>query len=104
MDDLQLLHSAQVVERRHQRVVSLLRLFVVLPLVFVGEDGVRLVQQEGQTGGGQTLLTTQAQTQADLTVTSSVLQPIAAQAAEFYLAGAAGAEFGAPRRRPEHSS
>lgn len=104
MNDLQLLHSVQVVERWHQRVVSLPRLFVVLSFVFVGEDGVWLVQQEGQTGGRQTLLTTQSQNQADLTVKSSVLHPIAAQAGEFYLAGAAGADFGAPHWRPEHSS
>lgn len=53
MDDLELLDPVQVVQRGHQRVVSLLSLLVALSFVLVGEDGVRFVQQEGQSGTSQ---------------------------------------------------
>lgn len=55
MNDLQLLDPVQVVQRRHQRIM-LARLFAGLPFVLVGEDCVRLVEQEGQSGGRQILL------------------------------------------------
>lgn len=59
MDDLELLHVVQVVERWHQRVVFLSSLLTVLSFVFVGEDCVWLVQQEGQTSFKQAQLSTQ---------------------------------------------
>lgn len=60
VNDLQLLDPVQVVQRRHQRVV-LARLLAALPFVLVGEDRVRLIEQEGQSAGRQALLTTRTQ-------------------------------------------
>lgn len=60
VNDLQLLDPVQVVQRRHQGVV-LARLFAALPFVLVGEDRVRLIQQEGQPAGRQALLSTRTQ-------------------------------------------
>lgn len=53
VDDLELLDPVQVVQCGHQWVVSLLSLLVALSFVLVGEDGVRFVQQEGQSGVSQ---------------------------------------------------
>lgn len=92
MNDLQLLHPVQAVQRRHQRVV-LARLFAALAFVLVGEDRVRLVQQEGQAAGRQALLATPTQTSPD----SDGIAALANRGSgESYLAAVAGAEFGAP--------
>lgn len=56
MDYFKLLNSVQVVQRRHQGVISFMLLFVVLSFFLIGRNGVRLVQQEGQTSFRQPLL------------------------------------------------
>lgn len=89
VDDLQLLHPVQAVQRRHQRVV-LAPLLAVLALVLVGEDRVRLIQQEGQPAGRQALLTTRTQS-GD--VTAATATP---GSGESYLAAVTAAKFGAP--------